>query len=155
MDDYYTYAYLREDKTPYYIGKGRKRRAFTLHKRMPRPPKERILFLKENLTEEQAFKHEVYMIAVLGRKDLGTGILRNLTDGGEGGSGWKPSSKTRSNISKAKCGKLHTTKAKLKMSEALRGKTHTEATKVKMSKSRKGRPWSQARRDAYNKSKEE
>ena len=46
--------------------------------------KKRIIYLKKNLTEEEAFKHEKYMIAVLGRKDLGTGILRNLTDGGEG-----------------------------------------------------------------------
>ena len=33
--------------------------------------KSRIIFLKQNLTEEEAFKHEIYMIAVFGRKDLG------------------------------------------------------------------------------------
>jgi hypothetical protein len=84
---YYTYAYLREDRTPYYIGKGRGRRIHST-KRIVKPPKDksRIIFLKENLTEEEAFKHEIYMIAVFGRKDNGTGILRNLTDGGEGGS---------------------------------------------------------------------
>jgi len=49
--------------------------------------KSRIIFLKTGLTEEEALKHEVYMISVLGRKDLGTGILRNLTDGGDGVSG--------------------------------------------------------------------
>ena len=70
---FYTYAYLREDRTPYYIGKGQK--------------KSNIIILKKNLTEEEAFKHEIYMIAVFGRKDLRTGILRNLTDGGEGSSG--------------------------------------------------------------------
>ena len=84
---YYTYAYLREDRTPYYIGKGRGRRIHST-KRIVKPPKDksRIIFLKENLTEEEAFKHEKYMIAVFGRKDNGTGILRNLTDGGEGAS---------------------------------------------------------------------
>ena len=84
---YYTYAYLREDRTPYYIGKWRGRRIHST-KRIVKPPKDksRIIFLKENLTEEEAFKHEKYMIAVFGRKDNGTGILRNLTDGGEGAS---------------------------------------------------------------------
>jgi len=85
--NYYTYAYLREDKTPYYIGKGTENRIYSTNRRV-KPPKDksRIIFLKQNLTEEEAFKHEKYMIAVFGRKDNGTGILRNLTDGGEGTS---------------------------------------------------------------------
>lgn len=81
--DYYTYAYLRKNKTPYYIGKGRNRRAYQKHDYFFPPSKDRIIFLKRNLTEEDAFKHEKYMIAVFGRIDLGTGILRNKTDGGD------------------------------------------------------------------------
>ena len=86
MNEFYTYAYLREDGTPYYIGKGKGDRVFSRHHRGCPTPKDksRIIFLKTDLTEEEALKHEVYMIAVLGRKDKGTGILRNLTDGGEG-----------------------------------------------------------------------
>jgi hypothetical protein len=85
--NYYTYAYLREDRTPYYIGKGKRGRIYCTRKRV-KPPKDksRIIFLKQNLTEEEAFKHEKYMIAVFGRKDLGTGILHNMTAGGEGTS---------------------------------------------------------------------
>ena len=88
MNNYYTYAYLREDGTPYYVGKGKGRR-INSRKRLCGIPKDKnkIIFLKKNLTEEEAFRHEIYMIAVLGRKDLGTGILRNITDGGEGASG--------------------------------------------------------------------
>jgi len=85
---YYTYAYLREDRTPYYIGKGTENRIHSTHRRV-KPPKDksRIIFLKQNLTEEESFNHEKYMIALFGRKDLGTGILHNMTDGGEGTSG--------------------------------------------------------------------
>jgi hypothetical protein len=92
--EYYTYAYLREDGTPYYIGKGKGNRAYVKHWRskvrggyFTPPEKDRILILKNNLTEEQAYKHEMYMIKILGRKDLGTGILRNMSDGGKGGKG--------------------------------------------------------------------
>jgi hypothetical protein len=100
--DYYTYAYLREDRTPYYIGKGEKNRIYKKGKCEVNPPKDksRIIFLKQNLTEEEAFKHEIYMIAVFGRKDLGTGILRNKTDGGEGSSGAIRSDECKIKISK-------------------------------------------------------
>ena len=83
---FYTYAYLRKDRTPYYIGKGTGRRVYTRNRGELKPPKDksRIILLKQNLTEEEAFKHEIYMISVFGRKDLGTGILHNKTDGGEG-----------------------------------------------------------------------
>ena len=106
---FYTYAYLREDGTPYYIGKGKhksdykSRKYFRAHygkHSLSVPPKERILILKDNISEEQAFKHERYMISILGRKDIGTGILRNLTDGGEGFSGFKLTEERKRDISK-------------------------------------------------------
>jgi hypothetical protein len=94
---YYTYAYLREDRTPYYIGKGSGRRIYENKGRPCGKPKDksRIIFLKQNLTEEEAFEHEIYMIAVFGRKDLGTGILYNKSDGGEGNSGYKHTEKNK------------------------------------------------------------
>jgi hypothetical protein len=100
MNNFYTYAYLREDGTPYYIGKGRGKRIYQNNHNVSVPPKERRLILKQNLTEEEAFKHEIYMISVIGRKNIGTGILRNLTDGGEGGSGAIRSNEYRERVRK-------------------------------------------------------
>jgi hypothetical protein len=149
---FYTYAYLREDKTPYYIGKGKGNRLYKKGSRVFAPPKDksRIIFLKQNLTEEEAFKHEIYMIDVFGRKDLGTGILYNRTDGGDGVSGAIRSDETRKRMSEAKIGENHpmygktlSEETKIKMSEAQKGntkrlgKTHSEETKIKMSEAHK------------------
>jgi hypothetical protein len=146
-NDYYTYAYLREDKTPYYIGKGRGNRIYD-KRRTIKPPKDKslILFLKKGLTEAEAFKHEVYMIFVLGRKDLGTGILRNLTNGGEGSSGAVHSKEHRRKNSEARIGEKHpqfgvprTEETKKKISESKSGVPRTEETKKKISEARSGK----------------
>jgi len=148
MNDYYTYAYLRENGTPYYIGKGRGRRVFSKSRTVPKPSKERILILKQGLTEEEAFRHEVYMISIFGRKDIGTGILYNFTDGGEGCSGRVCSTETKKKLSELKKGERnprhgepgtftgmqHTVEAKKKMREKKLGKKLSEKTKEKMRK---------------------
>ena len=142
---YYTYAYLREDKTPYYIGKGKGKRIYSTN-RIIKPPKDksRVIYLKQNLTEEEAFRHEIYMIAVFGRKDLGTGILYNLTDGGDGASGLSHSEESKIKMSGAKKGKSQSEETRRKMSEAKigenhpnYGKTHSEETIKKMSEAHK------------------
>ena len=38
---FYTYAYLREDRTPYYIGKGIGSRAYKKYKNAIKPPKDK------------------------------------------------------------------------------------------------------------------
>ena len=128
---YYTYAYLREDKTPYYIGKGKGNRAYRRRKTDIKPPKDksRILILKQNLTEQEAFRHEVYMIDVFGRKDLGTGILYNKTDGGDGVSGYVHTEETKRKLSKSKSGENH----------YMYGKILSVETKKKISKSNSGK----------------
>ena len=154
---YYTYAYLREDGTHYYIGKGKGRRLYRKYENEIKLPKDknRIIFLKQNLTEEDAFKHEIYMIAVLGRKDLGTGILRNKTNGGDGTSGYIHTEETKKKMSKIHKGKklspehkeilINSRKGKTNsqehnklISEALTGITRSTEAKNKMSKSKLG-----------------
>jgi hypothetical protein len=84
MNSYYTYAYLRKNDTPYYIGKGKGNRLYDHRGKNCIPPKDKskIIKLKQNLTEEEAFKHEIYMIAVFGKKCDETGILMNIANGG-------------------------------------------------------------------------
>jgi len=154
MNDFYTYAYLREDKTPYYIGKGKGDRAYTKDKRQFKPPKDksRIIFLKKNLTETEAFKHEIYMIDVFGRKDLGTGILRNRTNGGEGTSGAIRSDEYKIKMSEAKkgntncLGRILSKETRRKMSEAQKGKTHSEEHVKNLSRANKGKTRSEESR---------
>ena len=146
---YYTYAFLREDRTPYYIGKGKGNRAYVRRYKGINPPKDksRIIFLKQNLTEEEAFRHEIYMIAVFGRKDLGTGILHNRTDGGEGPSGAIPNDETRRKRSKSLKGRIFTEEHKKNIGESSKGRIFTEQSREKMSNSHLGKfvgeksPW--------------
>jgi len=97
MSEFYVYAYLREDDTPYYIGKGKGDRAYSKLKGEVNPPadKTKIVILKDNLEESVAFAEEISLIKQYGRKDIGNGILRNKTNGGDGASGRKVSESSR------------------------------------------------------------
>ena len=84
---FYVYAYLREDGTPYYIGKGSGWRMHRKHGYLHLPPdRSRRVKLREGLTDEESQKYEKELIAKYGRKGFDEGgILRNITMGGDSG----------------------------------------------------------------------
>src|ERR1019366_1802205 len=81
---FYTYLWFREDFTPYYVGKGTGSRAFIRNGHgVHRPENISRILVQCWESEEKAFEMEKWYIFFYGRKDNGTGCLRNLTDGGE------------------------------------------------------------------------
>lgn len=102
------------------------------------PPLERIVIYPAT-SEREAFETEVIFIWYYGRKDIGTGCLRNLTDGGEGGiQGIKPSEETRQKMREARIGKRLSPKTCLRISRAVTGKKRSQETIMRMRESHKG-----------------
>ena len=105
---FYTYLWLRQDGTPYYVGKGKKRRGLRSYAHNVNCPmdRERIL-VQEWPSEQDAFEAEKFLISFYGRKDLKTGVLLNRTDGGQGMSGYKHTEETKTLLSQLKKGVTH------------------------------------------------
>ena len=155
---YYVYAYIRKDGTPYYIGKGKGNRAFSTHRRSNSTdllPKDKsiIVFLEKNLSEVGACAIERRMIRWYGRKINGSGILRNISEGGDGNPmpgelnprfGVNLSEELRNKISNSLKGRKHSDESKKKMSDkgkgennVMFGKKHSDETRKKMSDAKK------------------
>lgn len=143
MSIYYVYSYIRSDGSPYYIGKGKDRRAYQPHIRkngvdlLPKD-KSRITILHQSLTESQAFEIEKSLIEKFGKKTEG-GILVNLTDGGEGSSGhswgnWSEEDKAR--MSRQRKGKKLGPNS---VPSPFKGVPRSEETKKKISEAHKGK----------------
>lgn len=145
------YQYLRSKDsesglkgTPYYIGKGKGNRCFVNHRSF-KPPKDEFIFIyADQMSEEDAFTLEIMLIARYGRLDLGTGCLRNRTDGSDGFSGIVPSPESIEKRRKANLGRKRSPESRARMSAAQVGNTralghkHTPEARANMSEARKG-----------------
>ena len=126
---------------PFYVGKGHGKRAWNHTKVIKRggksanPHKDRIIakllrqglspvveVLKEDLAEDTAFELEKLLISTIGRVDLKLGPLSNMSEGGEGNSGYSWNQEQREACSKRVAGegnpyfgKVHSTEVRAKM----------------------------------------
>jgi len=172
-NEFYVYELQYPDSTPFCVGKGKGSRIDkhfmnsnnqnalkqNIINKIRRNGDEPISVIKEsNLSEEAAFEVEKSLIDYYGRRDIGTDILSNMTDGGEGVSGRICSEKTKKKISKGNTGKVRSDefiqmcksnylKRKTEIIESVSksrlGSKLSDETKKKMSDSAKGKPKSE------------
>ena len=161
MPQFYTYLWLRDDGTPYYVGKGSGKRAYQSQGHLTRRPKDRRnIQIFSHETEDAAFADEKRLIKWFGRKDLGLGCLHNFTDGGDDGYRRGPWSNERRLAQAARTRhqglggwnkgmQMPTTAEKLKGNTHTKGKhTHSAAGNQRISLSKKGKPLSDLHRQA-------
>jgi len=150
MDRFYVYILFRPNGVPCYVGKGTRgrwlhhERVGTKHynKHLARIiaraggilPKVKV---REGLTEAEAIETEVALIAAIGRGKHGP--LVNLTDGGDGKSGWVPSDETKAKIAAANGGLKRSDELRARLSAAHRGKTKTPEHRAKIGASQVGK----------------
>lgn len=158
----FTYGEYSFDYEPFYVGKGYGERStnhlkgnkYNKHfdNKIKKIRKECghnpfIIPYKDNLLEHNALKLEMNIITTIGRYDLKKGPLCNLTNGGDGQSGFVFSSKMIEKMSKSHIGHTPWNKGKTGIysketlnnwSKKRKGREHTKETKEKMIKSRTG-----------------
>jgi hypothetical protein len=151
MKKAYVYRHIRLDKNePFYIGIGtdgnftrakeKTRRSDFWNKIVSKTDYE-IEILFENIDIEEAKKKEIEFISLYGRKNLGTGTLANLTDGGDGAFGrvFSHSEETKKKMSEQRKG----------LKSSRKGKKLSDEQRKRMSDSKKGKSWNEIYGEEY------
>lgn len=147
---FYVYLWRNVLNGKRYVGKGTGNRCFSYLRKSKKAQKclltrailkygsrnFELFFLEDGLNEIEAFRSERYWIALLKTNASCDELGYNLTDGGEGTSGYRLTLEQRYKISCANSGRLGPN----------RGKVSTEETRRKLSASLKGRKHSSEHR---------
>lgn len=135
---FYVYLLFRLNGIPCYVGKGKgdrwaRHEGRAKHKNrhlgsiidQARAAGKELPKIKvcEDMNEEAAFELERLLIGCIGRGNYGP--LVNLTDGGDGPSGYKPSAELIARQTAARKGKLHPPGSNERRSAGLKGKPKT------------------------------
>ena len=178
---FYTYIYRDKDGVPFYVGKGHGARAYAhLTRKDDSHLARKIRKMRSSgfspeieiipaIDESHAFFMEECCIFIIGRRDLGKGPLLNLTDGGDGVTGYRwtdaqkiahskahkgqapwnkgvsPSLSVREKMSasskqRSPESRIHKEETKQKISSALTGKVRTAEHSKAISEAKKGKP---------------
>jgi group I intron endonuclease len=151
-NNWYVYRHIRMDKNePFYIGIGNIKNYARAYQINPDRRNEiwRKIYIKTNieieiilegLTKTQASEKEQEFIKLYGRKDLNTGSLTNMTDGGDGIWNCIRTEETKEKLRQKKIGDKNpmfgvsqSDETKLKRSKSLTGQKRTEEVKKKQS----------------------
>ena len=140
-DQFYTYFHTRNDTgAVFYVGKGKGLRAHSskrnaLWKRISEKHGHTVHIASEWPTEAEAFEHEKFLIACF--RDMGV-PLANMTDGGEGVSGFVLTDAMKSKLSKSlRMGFLEHPERAAKISIALKGRVSPNKGRVASKETRK------------------
>jgi len=159
---FYAYKHIRPDTGKvFYVGKGHGPRAWDFaarnnhHKnivaKLRRNGMEPIVHIvRDNMSERCAFVLERILIAIY--KEEGA-KLANLSNGGEGPSGYRHTEEARKKIAEASAKRVHTPESIAKRVAKRKGYRPTPETILKLSESHKGYKWTDEQRKNFSKSR--